>query len=358
MPERSFLPTKPAFLRVVATTAMSVMLSGCHCLEFHGAVQTNGNFKVDSTQFPDLGPMVPKVVRSAVRGRLLGRIAIVDIDGLLVNQNLTGLSSTGENPVAAFREKLALAAGDPSVRAVVLRINSPGGGVAASELMAEELRRFRCGTGKPVVAALMDLATGGAYYVALGADMIVAQPGGITGSIGAVVNYYNLELAMTTQNVTVETIKSAEKVDMGSALRTIKNPEHDLFQKIVNDHGQQFLLRVHALRPTMTPPDKQEIKDGRIVSANRAAEIHLVDRIGFLEHAIEEAERRVGLCGAEVVLLQRSELPVRSMYSIAPNVPVQSGVIPFSIPGLERSKLPTFLYLWQPDPTITRLASP
>ena len=131
---------------------------------------------------------------AAGRGRsAAGRIAIVDIDGLIVNQNLTGLNSAGENPVAAFREKLALAAYDPAVRAAVLRINSPGGGVAASELMAEELRRFRLETGKPVVACMMDLATGGAYYIAVGADLIVAQPSAITGSIGALVNNYNLE---------------------------------------------------------------------------------------------------------------------------------------------------------------------
>jgi protease-4 len=362
----ALLTAIPGFSRVLAIIAMSTLACGCHCLDFHGTIQAkgkfdgdfNGKFKVETTQFPDLGPMVPKVVRCAGGGQAGGRIAIVDIDGLIVNQNLTGASSVGENPVAAFREKLVLAAYDPGIRGVVLRINSPGGGVAASELMAEELHRFRQGTGKPVVACLMDLATGGAYYVAVGADVIIAQPSTITGSVGALVNWYNLKEAMGTYNLSPDTIKSGEKVDMGSVLRAIQPEERAVFQEIVKVHAARFQARVARARPTMTAADKLAIQDGRIIPATRGLELHLVDRLGFLEDAIEEAEHRSGLHGAEVVLLQRSDLPIRSIYAIAPNVPLQNMVIPLSIPGFERSRLPAFLYLWQPDPTITRLAPP
>jgi len=355
-----------AFWRILAATAMSATLSGCHCLKFEGTMHGNmqvatdmsGKIEVKTTSFPDLGPMVPRVVRCAAGGGNAGRVAIVDIDGLIVNQNLVGASSAGENPVAAFREKLALAAFEPSVRGVVLRINSPGGGVAASELMAEELRRFRLETRKPVVSCLMDLSTSGAYYIAVGADLIVCQPSGITGSIGALVNCYNLELAMTSANVSADTIKSGDMLDMGSVLRTVKDNERALLQEIVNAHAKQFQARVATLRPAMTAADNLAIKDGRIISATRALELHLVDRLGFLEDAIEEAERRSGLQGAEVVLLQRADLPIRSMYAIAPNTPIQNSFLPMSVPGIERSKLPTFLYLWQPDPTITRVAPP
>ena len=114
----------------------------------------------------------------------------------------------GENPVSAFREKLEAAAADPRVRAVVLRINSPGGGVAASDLLAEELRRFRQAMGKPVVACLMDVATGGAYYLAVGCDRVVALPTSITGGVGAIVNHANLQDAMAQFNIRVETIKA------------------------------------------------------------------------------------------------------------------------------------------------------
>jgi protease-4 len=131
-----------------------------------------------------------------------------------------------------------------------------------------------------------------------------------------------------------------------------------VFQEIVKVHAARFQARVARARPTMTAADKLAIQDGRIIPATRGLELHLVDRLGFLEDAIEEAEHRSGLHGAEVVLLQRSDLPIRSIYAIAPNVPLQNMVIPLSIPGFERSRLPAFLYLWQPDPTITRLAPP
>jgi protease-4 len=345
---------------------VSVTCTGCASVKFHGAMHADGqmaadlrgNLEVKTPAFPDLGPMVPKVVRCAGAGSAGGRVAIVDIDGLIVNQNQTGPNSAGENPVAAFREKLALAACDPSVRAVVLRINSPGGGVAASELMAEELRRFRLGTGKPVVACMMDVATGGAYYIAVGSDLIVAQPSTITGSIGALVNYYNLELMMSTYNVTPDTIKSGAMVDMGSVLREISDDERKVFQEIVDGNAKQFQAHVGEFRPSMTPDDHKAVENGQIVTAARAEQLHMIDRRGFLEDAIAEAERRSGLCGAEVVLLQRADLPIRSMYAVAPNTPIQNIFLPFSIPGFDRSKLPTFLYLWQPDPTITRVAPP
>jgi protease-4 len=354
--------TLPAVWRAFAIAAMSGTCVGCahHPLHTDGRseAQVSGKVEVESTSFPDLGPMVPKVVRGAMSGPASGRIAIVDVDGLIVNQNLTGLSSAGENPVAAFREKLVLAAADPSVRAVVLRINSPGGGVAASETVAEELRRFRLGTNKPVVACLLDLATGGAYYLAVGADLIVAQPSTITGSVGALVNFYSLELFMSVQNITASTIKSSERVDMGSALRELTDDEKALFKQIVDGQATQFRTHVAQRRPSMTADDFAEINDGRIVAASRALQLHMIDRFGFLDDAIDEAERRSGCCGAEVVLLQREKLPCRSMYAITPNTPIQTALMPLSIPGLERSKLPTFLYLWQPDPTITRLSPP
>ena len=110
----------------------------------------------------DPGPMVPTVVKQSSSGPNSARVALIDIDGLLLNQNLAGPYASGENPVASFREKLEAAACDPRVRAVVIRINSPGGGVAATDMMAEELRRFRDQTRKPVVACLLDTGTSSA----------------------------------------------------------------------------------------------------------------------------------------------------------------------------------------------------
>jgi protease-4 len=303
----------------------------------------------------DPGPMIPVVVRPSAAGAQAPRVALLDVDGLILNQNLTGLYSVGENPVAAFREKLEAACGDPRVRAVVLRIHSPGGGVAASDIVAEELRRFRLATGKPVVACLMDVATGGAYYLAVGCDRIVALPTAITGGIGAIVNHANLEDAMAQLNVRVEPIKAGELVDMGTVTAPLPDKARALFQELADGFRDRFTARIARCRPMITAADQKTIRDGRIIAAPRALALHLVDALGYVEDAIAEAEHLAGATGSEVVLFQRSGYPTRSIYAIAPNVPLQSELIPFSYPGLDRSKLPTFLYLWQPDPTMTKL---
>lgn len=353
-------------LRLIALVALTftalTTLPGCHAFPLTGKVDTdarvtagfNGTVDVRVPPAPDPGPVIPIVVRGSINGSRAPRVAVIDVDGLLLNQNLTGLYSAGENPVASFREKLEAAAVDSRVRAVVIRINSPGGGVAATDLMAEELRRFRNATGKPAVACLLDVATGGAYYLAAGCDLIVALPTTITGAMGAVVNHANLQDAMAQLNVRVETVKSGELVDMGTVTAPLPENVRNLFQEMADGFRDRFAARVQHFRKTMTETDRKSIADGRIVAAPRALGLHLVDALGYPDDAIGEAEKLAGINCAEVVLFQRSGYPVRSIYATVPNVPLQSEMIPFSYPGLERSKLPTFLYLWAPDPTITR----
>ena len=152
--------------------------------------------------------MVASVIRPARGPQAAARLAVIDVDGVLLNQNREGIYDSGENPVAAFREKLEAATADPRVAAIVLRINSPGGGVTACDILAEELDRFKAATRKPVVACLMDVATSGAYYLALGADRIVAHPTSLTGGIGVVFNHVNLQDAMAQLNVSDDSIKA------------------------------------------------------------------------------------------------------------------------------------------------------
>ena len=232
---------------------LSLMLAGCHPISVDGDIRAdarlagaiNGTFDVKIPPAPDPGPVVPVVVRPGSSGPQSLRIALIDVDGLIVNQNQSGLLSVGENPVSNFREKLEAASRDPRVRAVVLRINSPGGGVAACDTLAEELRRFRHVTGKPVVACLLDLSTGGAYYLAVGSDLIIATPGGLTGGIGAIVNHFNLKEAMAQLNVTMESVKSGDLVDMG----TVNGPLQDegkpreLLKEMVEGYADRFRAR-------------------------------------------------------------------------------------------------------------------
>jgi protease IV len=303
----------------------------------------------------DRGPLVEADVISD-QGRDQHKIALVDIDGLLVNCGLVGLASAGENPVSLFREKLDAIAADPCYRAVVLRINSPGGGVTASDIMWRDLRTFQQQTGLPVVACLMDLATGGGYYVATAADHIVAHPTTVTGGIGVILNLYNLKDAMAYFNIEPAPIKSGQYTDLGSPVAPMPDAGRAILQKVADEMHGRFQQVVGQGRPQHDASRKEDF-DGRVFTASQALERHLIDSIGYLDDAVAQARQLSRCPSATVVMLRRCNDPARSPYATSPNSPIQGGLLPMSIPGMDRSQLPTFLYLWQPEPTYERRAS-
>ncbi|MGC1722270.1 MAG: signal peptide peptidase SppA [Isosphaeraceae bacterium] len=353
---RNLLPVLSVTLWLVSGCQHPIPVMG----HFQGAANVaaqadvRGEMSIKLPTAIDTGPMVASVIRPARGSDRAPRLAVIDVDGVLLNQNREGIYDSGENPVAAFREKLEAATGDSRVAAIVLRIHSPGGGVTACDILAEELDRFKAATRRPVVACLMDVATSGAYYLALGADRIVAHPTSLTGGIGVVFNHVNLQDAMAQLNVSDDPIKAGTLIDMGSVTKPLEPQTRELLQEMANGFRQRFLDRVTRRRPELTDADRRTLADGRVVAASRALKLHLVDRLGYIEDALGEAEHLAGVADAEVVLYSRGGSPARSLYAIAPSPPRLSEAIPFSYPGLDRTKLPTFLYLWQPDPTLPR----
>jgi protease-4 len=200
----------------------------------------------------------------------------------------------------------------------------------------------------------MDVATSGAYYLALSADEIVALPTALTGGVGAIFNHVNLQDAMSQLNVTADSVKAGPLIDMGSVTRPLEPATRSLLQEMTNGFRDRFLERVTRRRRALTGADRREIADGRIIAAPQAFRLHLVDRLGSIHDAIEEAQRLARVADAEVLIYHRAGSPARSLYAVAPSPPRLSEAIPFSYPGLDRTKLPTFLYLWQPDPTLPR----
>ena len=280
------------------------------------------------------------------------RVAIVDVDGLLVDQNLRGYGSLGENPVALFREKLNAIEADPSVQAAVLRIDSPGGGVTACDIMRRDLVAFKARRDIPVVACLMDVATGGAYYLATAADTIIAHPTTITGGVGVILNLYNLEDSLGQFNVVPLPVKSGTKIDIASPIRAMDPEEREMLQRIAREFHERFKQEVNRSRPHHTATG--EDFDGRVFTAGQAREKQLVDGIGYLDDAVAAARQSAVLpemCG--IVMYRRCNDRAMTAYDVTPNVPLQNSLLPLNIPGLDRSSLPRFLYLWQPDPSLT-----
>jgi protease-4 len=369
---RQFRPRPGAILGLLTSGFTALSLAGCgHALPiaatFRGETGVNADANLRGSVDIRLPPVEVKLPAAADPGEVVAtvvrpgrgegpqpRIALVDVDGVLLNQNYGSLYAVGDNALAAFRDKLDAAGRDPRVVAVLLRVNSPGGSVTACDVMAEELRRFKAETRKPVVACLMDLATSGAYLVAVEADRIVAHPTGLTGGLGVLFNHYNLQDAMAQLNVTADPVKSGARIDMGTVTAPLDDPTRAMLQQMADAYRDHLQAAVRRRRPAMTDGERQAVADGRIMLASQALERHLVDRLGYVHDAIAEAEHQAHVAGAEVVLFHRAGYPAHSLYAIAPSPAPLSEAIPMSYPGLDRSRLPTFLYLWQPDPTLPR----
>ena len=180
------------------------------------------------------------------------KIALIDVDGVIANVRSSSLlGSSGENPVALFAEKLEQAAQDDDVEAVVVRINSPGGAVTASDIMYTELQRFREKTGKPVVAAMLDVAASGGYYLACAADKIYAQPTTVTGSIGVIMLAPEFSGTMLKLGVQMNVIKSGDMKDMGSMFRAMNAEDRAVFQGLIDKMYARFLEVVARSRGGM-----------------------------------------------------------------------------------------------------------
>jgi len=281
------------------------------------------------------------VVRRSPRWMDCNRVALIDLDGFLGDRSGRALPMT---TVADVREKLDSAARDARVRAIVVRVDSPGGGAAASDMMYRQIQQFRSETGRPVVAALMTTAASGGYYVALPADRIVAAPTTVTGSVGAVMTVVNVEGLLGKIGVRSDSIKSGEVKDIGSATRTMTPQERALLEGVIRSYSQRFLDLVRQHRPQMTEEAIRTISDGRILTAEQALELGMVDRIGYLDEAIEEACRLAGIETAEVVLYRPFPHYNENIYARAP-----SGGAGAPLSAMDLLSCPVGpLYLWAP----------
>ena len=282
-------------------------------------------------------------------GWVTDRIAVIDLNGVLINERESSFFSEGEQPVSLFVEKLNAAAADSRVKAVVLRINSPGGTVTASDAMYQEVLRFREQTKKPVIAYFQDFATSGAYYVACAADVIAAQRTSVTGSIGVVMQMVDFSGSMLKLGITAEAITSGPYKDAGSPFRKMKPEEREVFQYIIDGFYNQFVDVVAAGRPNLAREKIVTMADGRIYTADQAKDAGLVDEITTLRGVIELAKQRAGLKSAVTVLYHRPLEWSPTIYATSPaGQPQAVNLININLPKVWTSR-PCFMYILYGD---------
>jgi protease IV len=222
------------------------------------------------------------------------KIGIVVVEGVIS-------SDLSERTV----RQLAKHGDDPAIKAIVLRIDSPGGGVASSQEVYEEVKRVRA-SGKLVVASLGSIAASGGYYIACVAERIFANAGTLTGSIGVIVQLANAEELLHKMGVASTAITSGPFKDSGNPTRALRPEERQVFQTLVDDVYQQFVEAVSQGRQ-MPVGEVRQVADGRIYTGRQAKELRLVDELGTLQDAITYAASTVGISGKPTLVREGKE---------------------------------------------------
>ncbi|MBZ0155049.1 MAG: signal peptide peptidase SppA [Alphaproteobacteria bacterium] len=201
---------------------------------------------------------------------------------------------------------------DSSIRAIVLRVNSPGGGVVPSQEIYDEVRRAVAV--KKVVVSMGAVAASGGYYISAPASRIIANPGTITGSIGVIMEVPNIRELMNKLGIQTEVIKSGKHKDIASVFRGIGKEEREILQRVMDDVHEQFISAVAEGRKM--PVEKvRPIADGRIFSGRQAVQAGLVDELGDLDHAVKTASRMAGIRGEPEVVTKKEKSPILDLLS-------------------------------------------
>ena len=231
---------------------------------------------------------------------------------------------------------------------ILLRINSPGGTVTASDIIYHELAAFKKKHGIPIVVLMMDIAASGGYYIAMSADSVVAHPTTTTGSLGVIMPSINVSKFMETYGLVDASIMSGPMKDLHSMTQPTDRSHELVVQSVVDDLYQRFVEVVRLNRGDRLKKPMEEIADGRIYTASQAKEVGLVDRIGYFDDALDELRRLSGVSEFRVITLghqpDAGDPTIYMQQSARPRVNL--GVLSARA-GLQQSSAP-FYYLWLP----------
>jgi protease-4 len=284
-----------------------------------------------------------------VTGEGSAKVAVVDLSGTILTETRSGPLGVRvvESLVDRVQRQLDRAKDDRDVKAVVLRVNSPGGTVTASDVLYQAVRRFKEEKKVPIVSSFLTVAASGGYYVAMATDEVLAHPTTITGSIGVIVSSVSIYGLYEKLGLAAYTLKSGRYKDIGSPTRPPTADELALLQQTLVDASYaRFLSVVQAGRPKLAPEEIRRLADGRIYNAEQARSAGLVDGVGYMRDAVDAAKRRAGVPQARVVFYVRpgAERPTH-LYATA-DAPEPAATLAELLAGLTQYGTPELLYLW------------
>jgi protease-4 len=296
----------------------------------------------------NLLPVQAPIEEKRLSGTGAEKVLLIDLSGVISSHGNDGLV---ERPsmVAQIKEQLSRAAEDSKVKALVLRINSPGGTVTASDIIYHELQAFKRKRNVPVIASIMDVGASGGYYVAMAADKVLVHPSSVTGSLGVIMMTVNARGLLEKVGLEANTITSGPRKDMGTPFRAMTDGEREIFHTVIMSFYERFLTVIHEGRKNLTSEDIRKFADGRIYSGEQATALGLTDGIGYLDDAIELAKREAGMTKASIVTYRRPGEYKNNIYSqlLGGGGPIFS-LANLDLTAMFRGGTPQFMYLWMP----------
>jgi len=309
------------------------------------AVGLMGCAAPEITLFPDGSDPLEEFTLS---GQKDGKVLVIPVQGIITDMPRRGFLRTDPSMVQEVVSQLKKAEEDDEIRAVLFTINSPGGTATATDLLYHEITAYKTRTGVKVVAAMMNVAASGGYYVALPADVIFAHPTTITGSVGVVFIRPKVVGLMKKIGVDVEVNKSGENKDMGSPFRAATEGEERILQGLTDTLGEDFVGKVRKHR-SMRPHAIDDMATARIYIAADALDLGMVDKIGYLSDAIAAAKKMSGLPeDARVIVYRRTEFANDNIYNPVTTQAAAAGspLVDTGMFGQIANLQPGFYYLW------------
>lgn len=317
---------------IVAWMVLVGSLGGCTTIRFGPAYDA---------------PLKEQVIEEAPAAT--GKVLLLEVHGKISDESKGGLLSKGPSLLDSVLMQLKKAREDKAIKALLLKIDSPGGGVTASDILYHELMAYKADTGAKIYVQMMDVAASGGYYIALAGDHIQAHPTTVTGSIGVISVSPDLSQAMDKLGVGVNVYKSGASKDMGSPFRAANPTDQVLFQKLIADMAARFYGLVEERRG-LNEAQMRQIKSARIYSGAAAKEAGLVDSLGYLSDATQQACELAGEKRCEVIGYRFTKNPNASIYSPSAAEMVSSPNALLQVPLLESALqlTPGIYYLYQP----------
>ena len=296
-------------------------------------------------------PITP-LKQQVVEGKGHPKILLLNISGFISERADSDRLRLQKVPslVAETRETLQQAELDDDIAGLIIKINSPGGTVSASDIIYHELINFKKRKQIPIYACITGLGTSGAYYIAAAADKVYSHPNAITGSIGVIALKFNIEGLMTKLGIQDETIKSGDKKDIFSPFRPLTYEERTILQEVIDGLHTRFVDVVFEQRKEALPmQDIKDLADGRIYTAQSALRSHLIDHIGYMDGVIADMKKSLDIEDARIVSYSRGDGYPGTIYSSSPAH--ESSLMDLLGDYTDgHSPLPgvSFLYLWNP----------